>query len=114
MTALLYSTIHVIDSWGESDLDKLLIVGDRLHFFQVCCLKFKIDNTQKLTVDELLTKLTTFNYEFDVDSEILGGTTSQEGRRKGVLALKRVLEDCVKAIHLALFPRLLCCLYKQL
>ena len=98
LTALLYSTIHSINSWKVSDLDKLLVVGDRLHFFQVCCLRFKIGSTQKLTVDELPTKLVAFNYEFHLETDVVVGTTSREAKRNenGSLVLETVLDDCVQ------------------
>ena len=78
-------------------MDKLLIVGDRLHFFHVCHLRYKVGMTQKVHVDELPTKLRAFRYEFHVDTEIFGGTTTQEEVEvEGMWELERVLEKSVQ------------------
>ncbi|XP_068762200.1 uncharacterized protein [Montipora capricornis] len=94
--SLLYSTIHPVGTWREQDLDKLLIAGDRLHFFQVCCLRYKVAVNQKLHVDELPNKLRAFGYDFHVDTEIVGGTTMQEREDEDVLELQQVLEKSVQ------------------
>ena len=96
LIALLYSTVHPVGGWRITDLDKILIVGDRLHFLQVCCLRFKVEGTQKLTVDELATSLLAFNYEFTLKTKVVAGTTSQSVIETGLLELQKVLEDCVK------------------
>ena len=75
---------QIVNSWGQTSLIPGLLP------------RFKVGNTQKLAVDELPTKLTAFNYEFEVETEIVGGTTSQEGRREGLLVLEGVLEECAK------------------
>ena len=94
--SLLYSTIHPVGTWREQDLDKLLIAGDRLHFFQVCCLRYKVGVNQKLHVDELPIKLRAFGYDFHVDTVIFGGTTMQEREDEDVLELQQVLERSVQ------------------
>ena len=99
MTALLYSTVRPVASWRREDLDKLIAVGDRLHFFQVCCLRFKVDATQKLAVDELPTKVAVFNYNFEADTTTVAGSTKNEKRKEGLVVLEEVLEDCVKSNH---------------
>ena len=43
LIVLLYSTVHAVGGWRITDLDKVLIVGDRLNFLQVCCLRFKVE-----------------------------------------------------------------------
>ena len=35
--SLLYSNILLVASWTKGNLDKMMIVGDRLHFFCVSC-----------------------------------------------------------------------------
>ena len=55
--SLLYSSILPVVSWKKCDLDKMMIVGDRVHFFRVCCLGYSTQSTQKLHVDELPIKL---------------------------------------------------------
>ena len=53
--------------------------------------------TQKLHVDELPTKLRAFRCEFQVDTEIFGGTTTQEEVEvEGMWELERVLEKSVQ------------------
>jgi len=107
-TSLLYSTICPVGSWIESDLDKLLIVGDRLHFFQVCHLRYKVGVTQKLHVDELPTKLRAFSYEFHIDREIFGGTTRQKKGKledQDILVLPRVFEECVQQNYVGIVLR---------
>ena len=105
VAALLYSTILPVDSWQQSDLDKLLKVGDRLHFFQVCCLRFQIGSTQKLTVDELPTKVTAFTYEFHIKSEVLAGTTSKDESVSGMPVLEDILRECVASNSFGLVLR---------
>ena len=47
-------------------------------------------------MDELPTKLRAFRYEFHVDTEIFGGTTTQEVEVEGMWELERVLEKSVQ------------------
>ena len=75
-------------------MDKLLIAG--VHFFQVCCLRYKVGVNQKLHVDELPNKLRAFGYDFHVDKEIFGGTTIQDREDEDVLELQQVLEKSVQ------------------
>ena len=79
----------------------MTIVGDRLHFFRVCCLGYSTQSTQKLHVDELPIKLIAFNYEFQVERDVFGCNTrheEEEGTESedGVWTLERVLEKSVQ------------------
>jgi len=72
-TSLLYSTIHPVGSWTESDLDKLLIVGDKTPLLPSLPPEIQDWYNPTLHVEELPTKLRAFRYEFHVDTEIFGG-----------------------------------------
>ena len=62
--------------------------------------------TQKLHVDELPTKLRAFRYEFHVDTEIFGGTTTQEEVDvEGMWEFERVLEKSVQQNYCGLILR---------
>ena len=62
--SLLYSNMLLVASWTKADLDKMMIVGDRLHFFRVSCPGCKTQSTQKLHLDELPIKLRAFVMNF--------------------------------------------------
>ena len=72
-----------------------MIVGDRLHFFRVCCLGYNTQSTQKLHVDELPIKLIAFNYEFQVGRDVFGGNT-----RHGKAVLLKFSNSAVFAKHI--------------
>ena len=109
--SLLYSTILPVASWKKCDLDKMMMVGDRLHFFRVCCLGYSTESTQKLHVDELPIKLIAFNYEFQVERDVFGGNTRHEEEEEteseeGVWTLERVLEKSVQENYPGLVLRI--------
>ena len=94
-----------------------MIVGDRLHFFRVCCLEYS------LHVDELPIKLRAFNYEFQVERDVFGGVTRYKEEEEtesedGVWTLERVLEKSIQENYpewpCSSNPGLLCVMHKQL
>ena len=88
-----------------------MIVGDRLHFFRVCCLGYSTQSTQNLHVDELPIKLRAFNYEFQVERDVFGGVTRYKEEEEtesedGVWTLERVLEKSIQENYPGLVLRI--------
>lgn len=74
LTALLYATVKPVESWKVSDLDQVLLTGDKVHFNQLCYLKKSASGDLKLALDELPKDLQCFRFQFLTEREILGGT----------------------------------------
>ena len=73
-TSLLYATVKPVESWKVSDLDQVLLTGDKVHFNQLCYIKKSPTGELKLALDELPKDLQCFRFQFFTQREILGGT----------------------------------------
>ena len=74
LTSLLYATVKPVESWKVSDLDQVLLTGDKVHFNQLCYIKKSPTGELKLALDELPKDLQCFRFQFFTEREILGGT----------------------------------------
>ena len=82
LSSLLYSTLMAVDSWDASNVDEILLLGDRIHFHQLCHLKKSPNDDQKLTLDEVPNGVTMLNYTFSIEGrEIVAGTIKEKGER---------------------------------
>ena len=71
---MLYATVKPVESWKVSDLDQVLLTGDKVHFNQLCYIKKSPTGELKLALDELPKDLQCFRFQFFTEREILGGT----------------------------------------
>ena len=51
-----------VDSWGASNVDGTLLLGDKIHLQQLSHLKKNPNDDQKLTLDEVPNGVTMLNY----------------------------------------------------
>ena len=73
LTSLLYGTIKPVEFWRPSDLDEVLITGNRIHFNHLCYLGKSTGGPLKLALDELTKDLQCSDFQFFTEREILGG-----------------------------------------
>ena len=79
LAAIFYSTIKSVDTWKSTNVDEILLLGDKIHFYQVCHLKKDPNGDQKLTLDEVPNGLTMLNYTFSNEGrEIVAGSLKKE------------------------------------
>ena len=80
LAALFYSTLIAVDTWKATNIDEILFLGDKIHFYQLCHLKKNPNDDQKLTLDEVPNGVIMLNHAFsNEDKEIVAGTIKKEG-----------------------------------
>ncbi|XP_068684804.1 uncharacterized protein [Montipora foliosa] len=80
LTALFYSTLTAVDCWKTSNVDEILLLGDKIHFHQLCQLKNDPSGDQQLTLDEVPSGVMMLNHTFSNESqEIVAGTIREKG-----------------------------------
>ncbi len=108
LTALVYSTIKTVDSWTKDDLDSVLLLGDKLHFNQLCLLRKDPRGDQKLALDELPSKFIMRDYKFHCNlSEIVAGTIFQRDSCDDFSAIEDAFEKCEEQNALGIVLRVL-------
>ena len=79
LAAIFYSTITSVDTWKSTNVDEILLLGDKIHFYQLCHLKKDPNGDQKLTLDEVPNGLTMLNHTFSNEGrEIVAGSLKKE------------------------------------
>ena len=95
LSALLYSTLTTVDSWDASNVDEILLLGDKLHFHQLCHLGKNPNDDQKLTLDEVPNGVTMLNCTFSNESkEVVAGTTKEKGELDDFPTLEDAFRKC--------------------
>ena len=80
LAAIFYSSLTAVDTWESSNVDEILLLGDKIHFNQLCHLKRNPNGDQKLTLDEVPNGVMMLNYTFsNEDKEIVAGTIRKKG-----------------------------------
>lgn len=70
-----------LDSWDASNVDEILLLGDKIHFHQLCHLRRNPSDDQKLTLDEVSNGVTMLNYTFSNEGkEVVAGTITERGQ----------------------------------
>ena len=110
LTALLYATVKPVESWKVSDLDQVLLTGDKVHFNQLCYLKKSASGDLKLALDELPKDLQCFRFQFLTEREILGGTIDKRDTNSDADDFDRledIFQKCQKEKATGLLLRIL-------
>lgn len=110
LTSLLYTTVKPIESWKASDLDQVLLTGDKVHFNQLCYIGKSASGELKLALDELPKDLQCFRFQFFTEREILGGTIDKRDTTSDdddFARLEDMFEKCQKEKAIGLLLRIL-------
>ena len=110
LTSLLYGTIKPVEFWRPSDLDEVLLTGDRIHFNQLCYLGKPTGGPLKLALDELPKDLQCFDFQFFTEREILGGPIDKivnSPDDDGFARLEDIFEKCQRERAIGLLLRIL-------
>ena len=110
LTSLLYATVKPVESWKVSDLDQVLLTGDKVHFNQLCYIKRSPSGELKLALDELPKNLQCFRFQFFTESEILGGTIDKRDTKSDddhFARLEDIFQKCQKEKATGLLLRIL-------
>lgn len=117
LVAIFYSTLIAVDTWKATNVDEVLLLGDKIHFNQLCYLKKNPKDDQKLTLDEVPNRVIMLNFTFSNDSkEIVAGTIKKESdldngfptledafrkcqSEKGTGIVLRVLDYCIGCVN---------------
>lgn len=93
-----------------SDLDQVLLTGDKVHFNQLCYLKKSASGDLKLALDELPKDLQCFRFQFLTEREILGGTIDKRDTNSDADDFDRledIFQKCQKEKATGLLLRIL-------
>ena len=96
--------------WKSSDLDQVLLTGDKVHFNQLRYIGKPVNAELKLALDELPIGLQCSCFHFCTEREIQGGTidkTDTNSDGDGYLRLEDMFEKCQKEKAVGLLLRVL-------
>lgn len=96
LVAIFYSDLIAVDTWKATNVDEVLLLGDKIHFNQLCYLKKNPKDDQKLTLDEVPNRVMMLNYTFsNASKEIVAGTIKKESDlEKGFPTLEDAFRKC--------------------
>lgn len=96
LVAIFYSNLIAVDTCKATNVDEVLLLGDKIHFNQLCYLKKNPKDDQKLTLDEVPNRVMMLNYTFsNASKEIVAGTIKKESDlEKGFPTLEDAFRKC--------------------